>query len=83
MARRLAFTLVPLVLLSALGLNGVTAYFGLIDVGRPVAGETVARSRRGPRRTARRTPRGRRQLPRHPRRAPRRDPRAAGLSILK
>src|SRR5208337_3696697 len=27
--------------MSALGMNGVTAYFGLIDVGRPVAGETV------------------------------------------
>lgn len=27
--------------LSALGMNGVTAYFGLIDVGRPVEGETV------------------------------------------
>ena len=27
--------------MSALGLNGVTAYFGLIEVGRPVAGETV------------------------------------------
>jgi NADPH-dependent curcumin reductase CurA len=27
--------------LSALGLTGITAYFGLLDVGRPVAGETV------------------------------------------
>jgi NADPH-dependent curcumin reductase len=27
--------------MSALGMNGVAAYFGLIDVGRPVAGETV------------------------------------------
>ena len=27
--------------MSVLGMNGVTAYFGLIDVGRPVAGETV------------------------------------------
>ena len=27
--------------LSALGLTGITAYFGLIEVGRPVAGETV------------------------------------------
>jgi NADPH-dependent curcumin reductase CurA len=26
---------------AALALTGVTAYFGLIDVGRPVAGETV------------------------------------------
>src|SRR5208283_4706083 len=27
--------------MSALGLTGITAYFGLLDVGRPVAGETV------------------------------------------
>ena len=27
--------------MSALGLTGLTAYFGLIEVGRPVAGETV------------------------------------------
>ena len=27
--------------MSALGATGITAYFGLIDVGRPVAGETV------------------------------------------
>ena len=27
--------------MSALGLTGITAYFGLIEVGRPVAGETV------------------------------------------
>jgi NADPH-dependent curcumin reductase CurA len=27
--------------MSALGMNGVTAYFGLLDVGRPVTGETV------------------------------------------
>jgi NADPH-dependent curcumin reductase len=27
--------------MSALGGNGITAYFGLLDVGRPVAGETV------------------------------------------
>ncbi len=27
--------------MSVLGTNGVTAYFGLLDVGRPVAGETV------------------------------------------
>jgi hypothetical protein len=27
--------------MSALGLNGLTAYFGLLEVGRPVAGETV------------------------------------------
>ena len=33
---------VPLELaLSALGLTGITAYFGLTEVGRPVAGETV------------------------------------------
>ena len=28
--------------MSVLGLTGVTAYFGLIEVGRPVAGGTVA-----------------------------------------
>jgi NADPH-dependent curcumin reductase len=27
--------------MSTLGLTGITAYFGLLDVGRPVAGETV------------------------------------------
>jgi NADPH-dependent curcumin reductase CurA len=27
--------------MSALGLTGITAYFGLLDVGRPVVGETV------------------------------------------
>ena len=27
--------------MSTLGMNGVTAYFGLLDVGRPVEGETV------------------------------------------
>jgi NADPH-dependent curcumin reductase CurA len=27
--------------MSALGMNGLTAYFGLLDVGRPVVGETV------------------------------------------
>jgi NADPH-dependent curcumin reductase CurA len=33
---------VPLELaMSALGMNGITAYFGLLDVGRPIAGETV------------------------------------------
>jgi NADPH-dependent curcumin reductase CurA len=33
---------VPLELaMSALGMTGMTAYFGLIDVGRPVVGETV------------------------------------------
>jgi NADPH-dependent curcumin reductase len=31
---------VPLTL-SALGMTGLTAYFGLLDVGKPVAGETV------------------------------------------
>jgi NADPH-dependent curcumin reductase len=31
---------IPLAM-SALGLTGVTAYFGLLDVGRPAAGETV------------------------------------------
>jgi NADPH-dependent curcumin reductase len=27
--------------MSALGMNGITAYFGLLDAGRPVTGETV------------------------------------------
>jgi NADPH-dependent curcumin reductase CurA len=31
---------IPLAM-SALGMTGLTAYFGLLDVGRPVAGETV------------------------------------------
>jgi NADPH-dependent curcumin reductase len=31
---------IPLAM-SALGLTGITAYFGLLDVGRPAAGETV------------------------------------------
>ncbi len=31
----------PALHLGALGTNGITAYFGLLDVGRPVAGETV------------------------------------------
>jgi hypothetical protein len=35
-------TLAPLpVYLSTLGLAGMTAYFGLLDIGKPVAGETV------------------------------------------
>ncbi len=39
---RVAGELVPLVLhLSALGMPGMTAYFGLLEIGRPVAGETV------------------------------------------
>jgi NADPH-dependent curcumin reductase CurA len=34
--------LAPLpVMLSALGMTGITAYFGLLDVGKPVAGNTV------------------------------------------
>src|SRR3954468_4230708 len=34
--------LVPLpVMLSALGMPGLTAYFGLLDIGKPVAGNTV------------------------------------------
>jgi NADPH-dependent curcumin reductase CurA len=28
--------------LGVLGINGLTAYFGLLDIGRPLAGETVA-----------------------------------------
>ena len=31
----------PALHLGVLGTNGLTAYFGLLDVGRPVAGETV------------------------------------------
>ena len=31
----------PVQWLSALGMTGMTAYFGLLDVGRPAAGETV------------------------------------------
>ena len=39
---RVAGESVPLVLyLSALGMPGMTAYFGLLEIGRPVAGETV------------------------------------------
>ena len=35
-------TLAPLpVYLSTLGMTGMTAYFGLLDIGKPVAGETV------------------------------------------
>ena len=40
--RRIAEPDLPLSLsLGVLGLNGLTAYFGLLDVGRPRAGETV------------------------------------------
>ena len=31
----------PELMLSALGITGITAYFGLLDIGKPVAGETV------------------------------------------
>ena len=31
----------PTLALSVLGITGITAYFGLLDVGRPVAGDTV------------------------------------------
>ena len=31
----------PELMLSALGITGITAYFGLLEVGQPVAGETV------------------------------------------
>ena len=34
-------TLDPALHLGVLGTNGLTAYFGLLDVGRPLAGETV------------------------------------------
>ena len=33
--------------LSVLGMPGLTAYFGLLDVGQPKAGDTVVLSRRG------------------------------------
>ena len=39
--RRLPDGADPALHLGALGTNGLTAYFGLLDVGRPVAGETV------------------------------------------
>jgi NADPH-dependent curcumin reductase CurA len=39
--RRLPAGADPALHLGALGTNGLTAYFGLLDVGRPVAGETV------------------------------------------
>jgi NADPH-dependent curcumin reductase CurA len=39
---RVSTDLVPLtVSLSVLGMTGMTAYFGLLDIGKPVAGETV------------------------------------------
>ena len=31
----------PELMLSALGITGITAYFGLLEIGQPVAGETV------------------------------------------
>jgi len=31
----------PELMLSALGITGITAYFGLLDIGKPVAGDTV------------------------------------------
>ena len=31
----------PEVFLNTLGINGLTAYFGLMDVGKPKAGETL------------------------------------------
>ena len=59
----------PATALGALGTNGLTAYFGLLDVGRPQPGETVRRVRCGrlgrphrrPDRQARRLPRRRRR----------------------
>jgi NADPH-dependent curcumin reductase CurA len=40
--RKLDLSLAPLpVHLSALGMTGLSAYFGLLDIGRPKAGETV------------------------------------------
>jgi NADPH-dependent curcumin reductase CurA len=40
-ARRVDPDIDPALHLSLLGTNGLTAYFGLLDVGRPQAGETV------------------------------------------
>ena len=42
--------------LGVLGLSGLTAYFGLLDIGRPQAGETVLVSHRGRLRGQRRRP---------------------------
>jgi NADPH-dependent curcumin reductase len=40
--QKVATTLAPLTAhLGALGMPGLTAYFGLLDIGKPVAGETV------------------------------------------
>ncbi len=42
MARKVDTRLAPMpVFMSALGMTGLTAYFGLLDVGQPKAGETV------------------------------------------
>ncbi len=39
---RVSTDVAPLTLyLSVLGMTGMTAYFGLLDIGKPVAGETV------------------------------------------
>jgi hypothetical protein len=40
-ATRMPAGVPPTLALSLFGLTGLTAYFGLLDVGRPVAGETV------------------------------------------
>jgi NADPH-dependent curcumin reductase CurA len=40
-ASRLPEGVDPMLALSALGITGLTAYFGLLDVGRPQAGETL------------------------------------------
>jgi NADPH-dependent curcumin reductase CurA len=39
--RKLPADLPPTLFLGVLGMTGLTAYFGLLDVGKPVAGETV------------------------------------------
>ena len=52
--------------LGVLGLTGITAYFGLLDVGRPVSGRNRRRLRRGRRDgLGRRTDRQDQGLPRH------------------
>lgn len=40
-AKKLPAELPPQLFLGVLGMNGLTAYFGLLDVGQPKAGETI------------------------------------------
>jgi NADPH-dependent curcumin reductase CurA len=46
-ARKLPSDIPPELFLGVLGMNGMTAYFGLLDVGRPQAGETIVVSTAG------------------------------------